>query len=136
MIFTLLILSIILTSLLCSFSIQILRRKNNLDFIYYNLGQDIYEKHKEYLLSRINKYIKENSSVNINNESVHNLLSNINDREISFKNSYVMYDKEKRNIILYIYPPDGKTYRREYYIYKIREDNQKKIEFSYLKTEC
>lgn len=134
MIIILLILTLILTSLMYIFNIEVVRRGNIYNHIKYKLGENVYEKHREYLLSRTNKYILGNLSI-VTDENIHNLLCNINNRRICFDSSYIQYDKDKRNIILCIYP-QGKTYKKEYYSWEIKDDILQKFLFYYIKTEC
>lgn len=134
MIIILLILTIILASLMYIFNIEVVRRGNIYSHIKYELGENVYEQHREYLLSRTNKYVLGSLST-VTDENIHNLLCNINNKSICFDSSHVYYDKGKRNIVLYIYPK-GKTYKKEYYGLEVKDDTFPKILFYYIKTEC
>ncbi|MCY6354061.1 hypothetical protein [Clostridium sp. ZS2-4] len=133
MIIILLVLMLILTSLMYIFNIEVIRRGNIYDHIKYELGENVYEKHREYLLSRTKKYILDNLS-SVTEESIQDLLCKMSNTKICFDSSYVQYDKEQRNIVLYIYPK-GKTYKKEYYGWKIKDDSYNKILFYYIKTQ-
>lgn len=134
MIITLLIFTIILASLMYIFNIEVVKRGHMYNYIKQELGGNVYEKHREYLLSRTNKYVLDNLSI-VTDDNIHNLLCTINNRMIYFDSSYVYYDKNKRNIVLYIYPK-GKTYKKEYYSLGVKEDIFPEILFFYMKSEC
>lgn len=133
MIIILLILTLILASLIYIFNIEVVRRGNIYNYIKYELGENVYEKHREYLLSRTNNYILSNLSI-VTDENIQNLLCNVDNRMICFDSSYVQYDEDERNIVLYIYP-QGKPYKKEYYSWEIKDDIFQKNLFYYIKTE-
>ncbi|WMJ81392.1 hypothetical protein RBU49_03800 [Clostridium sp. MB40-C1] len=104
------------------------------DCIKYELGENEYEKHREYLLSRLKAYLV-NELSDIDEECLHNLLINKENEVIKYEKSYVKYDREKKIVILFIYQNTYKTYRREYYEVELNKEGTKQIVFKYLKTD-
>ncbi|WP_268062908.1 hypothetical protein [Clostridium brassicae] len=103
------------------------------DCIKYELGENEYEKHREYLLSRLKNYIMNNLS-EINDEDLHNLFMGKENEVIKYEKSYVKYDKEKKIIILFIYQDSYRTYKKEYYEIELNKGDKKQVAFKYIKT--
>lgn len=134
MIFTLLNLMLIISCLFYMLNIESIKASRVKDCIKYELGENEYEKHREYLLSRLKKYIMNNLS-EINDEDLHNLLMGKENEVIKYEKSYVKYDKEKKIVILFIYKDSYRTYKKEYYEIELNKENKKQVAFKYIKTD-
>lgn len=135
MIYVILYMSLITLCLTCFLNIESIKRSYLKDTLKYELASNEYEKHREYLLAKANKFILENSS-EINDETVDALFSKIKDREIQYNNSYLQYDRDKKNIVIFLKPYAHKTNMKECYSCKVQSsnDNKNKVCFYYLGT--
>lgn len=117
MIMPLIIMSIVISGFMYIFGIHILKRKNILNDIKYELKEKPYEREREYLLSKVYKYVLDNVK-DITYENINNIL--ISMKEIKFEKSKIEYDEGREKIILSI-DPKGRFLRKEYYKFKIKD---------------
>ncbi|CAB1242888.1 conserved hypothetical protein [Clostridiaceae bacterium BL-3] len=100
------------------YSMEMNIRSNNLKDYKKCLELDIIEKPREYLLTRLNRYIVENVSCKENNlKGSRCSLDNI---KIYFEECYIYYD-ENIDCFKAEYIFNGKFYKEEIYEYELRE---------------
>lgn len=127
MIYTLMISTMVIGVLLYCFKLEVMNRRYIVSSADNLLKIDPFEEHRVFLLQKLNKYIKENTS-DINNDNIDTLLHNIDDNQIFYENSFTKYDSEKRQICLVINTTDG-LHSEEYYNYKVIDGKESKIVF-------
>lgn len=115
----------------CCFTLELQIRKNNLSYRNYCLKPNINEEYKENLLTLLNKSIK-NSVADITSNNIKDYyILNCNSFKITYKKSYIIYDKNNDDFIMYSYY-DEYYHREDIYKYKI---NEGKLIYMYVNTK-
>lgn len=124
-IYTVVILSLIISAFLLTFNIELMRKRYNDMAVEIQIVKDDFEKERAYLLSKASKYIRENLGNNILTEDeVHKIFIML--ERIEFKDSFLEYRKNDKKIILHIFNEKG-TKKIEYYTYMIKEEINKLV---------
>lgn len=127
--FTLIIISIIMGIFLYSFKLELSKKMWNYSYKSIELNEDIYSKQREYLLARLNRFIKERCK-DINEENLNSILNSVNEKTISYENTFIKFDNENKNIILNLQNEKG-IKREDIYNYEI-DKKSNVVRFKYL----
>lgn len=133
MIYVLIIGSMIVGMLLCSFKLEFMKNRYLKFIMEDQLGEEPYEESRVRLLSKLNRYIKGNARV-IDEISIDSLLKEIKGNEISYEESFIEYIEKDKEICLFLNTEEGLS-REEYYKYKIFHDKEDKVLFNLTKIK-
>lgn len=133
MICTLIISSMVIGVLLCCFRLEIMRKEYIMSTVKSQLRIDPYEECRVYLLTKLNKYIRENIKT-WNDEDIHNTLLNLKDNEIYYENSFVDYNLKDKEILLSLCTKEGLV-RKEYYECKVDQKERNRVIFDFVKMK-
>ncbi len=101
------------------FSLEMLKRENNLKMEKNILKVEVTQKIKEYLFTDLDEFLYKNKA-DITNEGIKDYLKSTTDSSIQYEDSYIEYNKEK-NYFLVVYYVNNKFYKEEFYEYRVKD---------------
>lgn len=99
------------------YKMEFVKRDNAVKLQNNTIKVDKLQKSREYLLSRLDKYILNNIN-SLSNEEIQTYFSTLNDFKVVYEGSYIIYIKDK-NYFLLRYYLNNKFCKEELYEYKV-----------------
>ncbi|EES91269.1 conserved hypothetical protein [Clostridium botulinum D str. 1873] len=131
-IFTLITVSILMLIVLYSFRLEIIENGYNVQK-NIALKEENDSRKREYLLTKIGRYIKANMKDDMNDITFNSILFKINENHISFEDVFAKFDNINKNILIY-FPNEKGTLRCEAYFCN-RNIQSNKLEFKLISIQ-